>query len=853
MNTSSNIKEQFLQERDKLFKNEELYHDSFQFCIQHCLLVEELIFTLIKPQSYGCVMAAVGGFSRRELSPFSDVDLMFILPESEYHRSEIQYCITTLSDIGVKISYSIRTFADIEKFLKEDLHAFTQFFETRFLLGDKNLYDQWNAKIFQTIENSNKEKLIYELFADVEERYEKFGGSPKFLEPNVKFTGGGLRDIHSVEWMYAIKNQKLLSVQDEITQTEIFLKEILENGIINRKAYKRLYNSYKTILQARNLLHLIHKGKNDRLEFEQQEMIANKLGFTKALWKEFMRSYFSAATVLNRFSKTMMKRYKQEFSTKISDYLTIDLDDDFEIKSNILRFKNDRILSISEIMRAFYYKCINDANFEQNLRSLVIESIHLIEESNSPEAVSSVFFRELLKLPQNVGKTLSSMNGFGFLDLLLPEFRDLNGFFQPSPYHCFTADEHSLIALRNIENLSTQDNSIARLFKSLPSHDLLYLAIILHDIGKPISISGHEIIGAEIAGSIMQGLGYGQSEIQLVQFLVKNHLLMEHIAFRRNLKDPATLDNFVSIFPSTKALDFLYLLSFADLSAVNPQVWTQWKADLLFELYTKAKSMLQKETLNEEVNISSSDEDLYNKDFYDSSKFTEHLDQIDDVTYVLNYSPKKILEHIHEIEKGAKVSVIFKNFNNQFTNITVITKDESNLVAKLCGILAINGLNINDAKIFTRKDGIVIDSFNVLDIKTNENLNEEKYIIIKNAINKAISGKLNIEKEFQKINNRWKKSLSNSATDQKEVKVEFEEHDKYSIIDISSPSRIGLLYTITNKMIELGLAVVFAKISSKGDYLVNAFYIQKNNGLKLRKSEYGFISSELINEIKKIL
>ncbi len=852
MNISSGIKEQFLKERDKLFRNEELYHDSFQFCIQHCLLVEELIIALIKPQNFSCVMAAVGGFSRRELSPYSDIDLMFILPNLEGHEAEIQYCITTLSDAGIKVSHTVRTFSDIEKFLKEDLHAFTQFFETRFLLGNKNFYDEWNAKLFQTIENSNKEKLIYELFADLEARYTKYGSSPKLLEPNVKFTGGGLRDIHSVEWMYSIKNQKLLSVQDEITQTEIFLKELLEKRIINRKAYKRLYDSYKTVLRARNLLHLVEGRKNDRLEFEQQEIIAIKLGYSKALWKEFMQDYFRATTVLNRFSKTVMKRYIQEFSTKLSDYLSIDLDDDFEIKSNILRFKNDRILSISDIMRAFYYKCMNDANFEQNLRSLVIESIHLIEETNPLEATSSVFFREMLKLPKNVGKTLSSMNGFGFLDILLPEFRDLNGFFQPGLYHCYTADEHSLIALQNLENLARQDNSIARLFKSLPSHDILYLAVILHDIGKPISVSGHEIIGAEIAAGIMQSLGYGQSEILQVQFLVRSHILMEQIAFRRDLKDPATIDNFISIFPSINALDQLYLLSVADLSAVNPQVWTQWKADLLNELYTNAKAMLQEQMSGEEVINSQSDDDLSNNNYSNNSKFTEHLDQIDDITYVNNFSQKEIFQHIEEIEKASKASVFFK-VNDTFTNITVITKDASKLLAKLCGALAINYLSIHDAKIFTRKDGIVIDSFNVSDVQTNKYVSEDKYDIIKKAIFKAISGELNIEKEFQKVKTKWKKSLNNYVGAPKEVEVEFEEHDKYSIIDVYSSDKIGLLYTITNKMAELGLTVVFAKISSKGDSLINAFYIQKNNGLKLRKSEYEFISSELINEIKKIM
>ncbi|MCB0752650.1 MAG: [protein-PII] uridylyltransferase, partial [Ignavibacteriae bacterium] len=355
--------------REKLFSNKELFNNSYQFCIKHSLLVEEFIIKLIQPKNFSCVMAAVGGFSRRELSPFSDIDLMFIFPSLKGHESEIQHCVTTLWDAGIEVSHTVREFSDIEKYLKEDLHAFTQFFETRFLLGSKNLYDEWNAKLFQIIEKSNKSKLVYELFEDVEARYIKYGRSPKVLEPNVKFTGGGLRDIHAVEWMYAIKNQKLLSRQDEITQTEVFIKELLDNGVINRKAYKRLYDSYKNVLRARNMLHLVEGRKNDRLEFIQQEQIAEKLGYPKSDWKEFMYEYFRSSTILNRFSKTMRKRYKQEFSTKLSDYLLINLDDDFEIKGDILRFKNDRLLNISDIMRAFYYRGLNDASFQQNLRS----------------------------------------------------------------------------------------------------------------------------------------------------------------------------------------------------------------------------------------------------------------------------------------------------------------------------------------------------------------------------------------------------------------------------------------------------------------------------------------------------
>ncbi len=852
MNSYLNIREQFLAERQRLFNNKSLYEDAFKFCIKYSLLVEEFILKAIRPQNLNCVLTAVGGFGRRELSPYSDIDLMFIVPKIENYEENIDCCIRMLSDIGIEVSYKVREFSDIERFLNKNLHVFTQFFETRFLWGDKSAYDQWNANLFNALENCDKEKLIYEYFDDIEDRYNKYGRSSKVLEPNLKFTAGGLRDVHAVEWMFSVKNYKLLSGQDEITQTEIFLKELLNHGIVNRKAYKRLFESYKKVLQTRNLLHLIEKRKNDRLEFSQQKEIAKLVGYNENNWKEFMHEYFRAATILNRFSKTMMKRYKQEFSTKLSEYLSINIDDDFEVIGDLLIFKNDVILSISDIMRAFYYRCVNDARFEKNLRSLIIESIHLIEETHPIETTSSVFFREILKLPANVGKTFLTMNEFSFLNIFLPEFKELNGFFEPGVYHCYTADEHTLIALQNLEKLSGEDNHLARIYKSLPSKDILYLAVLLHDIGKPISVVGHEILGAEIANTIMQNLGYGQSEIMLVQFLVRNHIEMQKVAFKRDQNDHSNLDGFISSLPSLKALDHLYLLCYADLSAVNPQILTQWKVDLLKDLYSKAKDILLEQMAEEELISAKSKVLTRNIDIADEGSLAKHLDKIDDLNNIFSFSEDEISQSFQEIKKGAKVSVFLKNAES-FTNISVITKDSPSLLAKLCGIIAINGLNIHDIKIFTRRDGIVIDSFNVTNFMTDELIKEAEFKKIEDTIYKAISDDLNMEKEFKEAEPKWQKFINKDENNTSKVEITFERHNKYTMIDILAPNKLRLLYIITQKMFNLGLTIAFAKIFKKEEGVFNTFYILKNNGEKLRQSEYGFISSELSEEIKKIL
>jgi len=842
------IKDEFLAEREKMFNNKTLAKNSFNFCVKHSLLVEEYILKLIYNEGTQCVLAAAGGFSRRELSPYSDIDLMFIFPKLDKRQKDVQGCVTKLWDAGIDVSHTVREFSDIKRFMNDDLHAFTQFFETRFIYGDKKIYDDWNKKLFDEIEKTNKEKFIFDLFEDVEARYKKYGSSSKVLEPNVKYTAGGLRDIHAVEWMHAIKNRHILSQQDEITDTQRFIEILFSEKFINYKAKKRLIDSYKLILKTRNLLHLAEGRKTDRLEFANQQKIASKIGYDENSWKEFMLQYFISATILNRFSKTMMKRYRQEIANPLSDYLNIKLDDDFQIKGKILSFSADRYLSISETMRAFYYRAINDASFEKNLRSLIIESIHIFEETNKEQSISSVFFREMLKLPTNVGKTLSIMNEFGFLSILLKEFKDLIGFFQPGVYHCYTADEHTLIALQNVELLNNNENRLSRIFNSLPSKDVLYMAILLHDIAKPISLAGHEIIGSEISIGVMERLGYGQKEIELVKFLVKYHLTMEQVAFRRNINDPETLDNFIKIFPSVEYLDMLYLLTFADLSAVSPVVWTQWKDDLLNELYVKSKSMLEKQVSGRELIYAKSIELLESAEFANDNSIVAHLEQLNDMSYMFHFTQKEIDKHIEEIEKGSKLSVFFKDVN-AFTNITVITKDTDSLLSKLCGALSINDLNIHDAKIFTRKDGFIIDSFNVTDFRTQEIINESRYDKIIKSLSEIIEGKLKIDKEFQKVKSKWKRLEEAKISIEQKVMVKFENHEQFTIIDVHSPDKIGLLYQLTHKMVELGLTIYFAKISTHVDNIIDTFYVLKNDGEKILNSEFEFIKSELLEAI----
>ena len=855
MVVSLDTKKDFIKKRDLLFQENSKNTDSLNFSMEYSLLVEDYISLLIRNKKINFAIASAGSFSRRELAPFSDIDLIFITDSLIGNEKEISDVLTLLWDNGIEVSHTVRDFGDISKFLN-DLHTFTQFFETRLLLGSEKIYNKWNELLLSSLTEDVQKNLLYDFFNDIESRYEKYGTSPKTLEPNVKLSAGGLRDFQVVEWMYILKNREFLNKQNEKVQSEIFVEMLLEKEYSTPNECKRLLSSYKLLITVRNLLHLISNQKNDRLEFAAQQKISPLFYNKKEAISLFMRDYFNAANIINRFTKSIVKKFLEEIANPIPDSLAIELDEDFILKGRIISLNNSRILTLSDMLRAFYYRGFNNAQFDEKLRTLIIETVEKEDIYRQNSSNSSVFFREILMLPRNVGQTLSSMNELGVLGAFMPEFKDLIGFLQHGVYHQYTADEHTLMTILNVEKLEKDYSILGKIYNNLKDKEILILSLLFHDIAKPINISGHEIIGAEMASSIMYRLGYSEEEIEKVSFLVRNHLLMEQVAFRRNLNDPETLNIFTSKFASVNDLDLLYLVTYADLSAVNPIVWTSWKSDLLAELYRKTSSMLKEQLSGEELLMSITyvipQEISKHSPIISDSHVQEHIESINDIAYVHHFSDEEIAKHIEEIQKGVLVSVLFKELND-FTNITVITKDFPALLSKICGVFSINDANIHDAKIFTRKDGIVIDSFNASNFRTGRKIEPERFIKIEEDLNSVVTGLLQLNLEFSKMKNRWWRIESKFFKRTGKVKVVFENHEKYTIIDVFSPDRLGFLYQVTSKMNELGLSIYFAKISTQGDDIVDSFYVLDRSGKKVSTNDYELMKTELIDTITQLL
>ena len=848
-------KENFLKERIKLFKKVLKQKDSLKFSLEYSLLVEDYIRNIAGKKRYKFSLTSAGSFSRRELSPFSDIDLIFITDSIKENEKDITNLVQLFWDNGIEVSHTVRVYSDIKKFLKNDLHVFTQFFETRHLLGSEKIYNEWKERLFKSITKPVKAKLLTELINDIFERYEKFGDSPKVIEPNVKMSAGGLRDFQTVEWMYILYSKSMLHKQNEITQAENFIEELKKNNLTTTDECKRLLESYKLIIYIRNLLHLFEDQKTDRFEFRHQKKIAKHLHNNPKALASFMQKYFEASNVIYRFTKSMRKKFEEEILPARPETLNILLDDHFILNGRVISHNPKLKLELSDVMRAFYYRGLHTAHFDESLRSDIVELVEKIEYSDKMEAESSVFFREILKLSKNVGGTLSAMNELGVLGAFMPEFKDIIGFMQHGVYHCYTTDEHTIMTIKNLEKLKDQDSASAKIYNSIKNKDVLYLAMLFHDIAKSINIAGHEILGAEMSATIMHRLGYEEHKISLVAFLVRNHLLMEQVAFRRNLNDAETLDKFGANFNTFEELKLLYLVTYADLASVNSVIWTSWKSDLLSELFSKIKTMLENKISGEDFLVSNTyvipKEISKHSPELTETHVQDHIESINDIAYAHHFSEEEIAEHIVEIERGEKLSVLFNNVGN-FTNVTIITKDFPSLLSKLCGVMLINDLNIHDAKIFTRKDGIVIDTFNVSDFRTHKKVSVDKYQSIKNNLRDVITGFLILDNEIEKLKTKWwrieKKLFKRSG----KIQIDFEKHDKYTILDIFSPDRLGFLFQVTNKINQLGLIIYFAKISTRGDDIVDSFYVLNREGKKVSFNDYDFLKSELINSIEEI-
>ncbi|HEX7573259.1 MAG TPA: [protein-PII] uridylyltransferase [Bacteroidota bacterium] len=789
---------------------------------------------------------ALGGYGRRELCPSSDIDVMVLcdtgdLPEAAGEAAKA--VLHFLWDAGVDIGHSVRTVDEALGLHGKTFDSWTSMIESRFICGNASLAGELYERMKALIAQCSPGWFIGGVFEDVRVRHERYGSSVKLLEPNIKKSAGGLRDLHAAFWLYRGTDPRYFTpVGEGSCATKEFLDKLPADGLLDPEEHAAAIRAFEFLLRVRHEMHFRRESQHDTLEYALQRDVAGGIGVAPGPGLKpvevFMRAYYLHARTVYRLLQRGGQRFRESIEPprppgsagRRAGSAFIVYDDALTIDPAVAA-----LADAAQIFEAFTLAAEHEAPPDLRLRGMLEKSAEVLQPGDADSPRLSSYFRRILRT-HRVAETLHEMNDADILPRYIPEFGALVAFFQHNVYHYYTADEHTLIAIACAENLREKQGILREVFRNLPRKDILYAAILLHDIAKPRGVADHEITGVGMSAAILSRLGM-RDAVPDVGFLVRNHLVMEQTAFRRNIHDPDTLREFASRFERPEQLDYLYLLTYADLSALNASVWTEWKAAMLQELYQRTSEVLRR-------NLTGSQIDEFHRGKNDEAaesvvealsgsipreQVRRHIAGVGSASYVALFSEEEIGQHILKGADSEPVSALFSRAGGH-TEITVIARDAPFALSKFCAVLSVNDADIFDANVFTRDDGLIIDRFRVTDSGTKQGLEQRRCEKIAGDLRLVMEGALDIENLFREHDKKWKRRPKAPANPSVTTDVRFEENPHYTIIDVYAPDSVGFLYRVTETMSDLGLDIFFAKIATRVDGIVDAFYTLDRSG-----------------------
>ncbi|MSP40598.1 MAG: [protein-PII] uridylyltransferase [Deltaproteobacteria bacterium] len=794
-------------------------------------------------------IVAQGGYGRGELNPRSDIDLL-ILHERKvtpFVKTLTEKLLYTLYDSGLQVGHATRTIADCVSLGASDMKIRTALLDARFLCGDFSLYGEFEKTIEAKLQKKGIDRFVREKLDESRRRHEDYGGSVFLLEPEVKEGEGGLRDIQTAQWIARAK----LKAKD--------LDSLALKGLVSAADIANLKASQEYLLRVRNELHFVTGKHQDQLTFEHQENVSVALGYegegSLRGVEVFMRAYYLHAAQISRLSSLIIHRVIDCDKPRFADTLVFGrtLREGVRIsrghinvtKPEILQSRPENLLSVFD--DAQKYNC----ELTHESRELLRQSAARIDDEFRRSASANEPFFNILKWKDGVYKTLLEMHRSGVLGAFIPEFGRLLCMALHDAYHTYTVDEHSLMLVMEIEKLKAGEYIdalplLTQIARETEKIELLYLGMMFHDIGKGFG-GGHSEVGAKMVRPIAKRMRLNADDGAMVEFLVRHHLLMTHTAFRRDLEDEKTIFEFAKTMGSANNLKMLFLLTFADVKAVGPEVWNPWKASLLGELYVKTLNLLEEaekgEFQREDVRavirrVQTRARRQLIKD-YDEAKVDRFIDNMPD-RYFISTSESDIPSHFELMEKlrGKKTEVAVAHYpQRDCTSVMVCSQDRPGLFASITGVLTALSLDILNARIFTTDDGRILDVFRISHHGRAEIvMAEPKWTRFRTLLEQVLEGKTDVAKlvESSKRTVYLRRHAPKVST---VVNIDNEVSDDFTVIEIFTEDRIGVLFTITYILHLLGLSIHVAKISTNVDQVADVFYVTDETGKKVIDGE----------------
>lgn len=788
-----------------------------------------------------CALLAQGGYGRAELNPYSDLDLLFLYPYKsdpfvEYVAERILYA---LWDARVTVGHAMRNIRECVRLANQDFKVKTALLDAREICGDAELPREFFDRFEREVLSRNAERFFRDTLAEIEARHHRYGDSVYLLEPHVKEGQGGLRELHAALWMARVKFKTNR------------LAELVQKGVLTEREEEEIEAARDFLFRIRNSLHFLARQHQDQLTFDYQEQIAPLLGFhdspTLKGVEHMMREYYLAASTLERFLADMIERCtaprRSVFSLGWSRVRR--LRPGVAIVQGLLTVTNAALVEQdpTELLRVFHDAQRHGVEIAHATRRLLRRYTHLLDDAQRrrPEIVNT--FWAILR-GKNVAHTLRAMHQAGVLGAFLPEFGALTCMVLHDAYHIYTVDEHSLRAVQELEWLRAGKYRdmvplLTHVMRDVERHDLLLLGMLLHDIGKGRG-GGHSERGAAMCTAIAERLQLNPDEAEQVRFLVAHHLNMSHLAQRRDIHDPRLILDFARRVGTLDNLKRLYLLTFADMRAVGPKIWNSWHDMLLSELYLRTAEAFEREELIErdyEERVARVRARVAAASRLAPEVRNRFLATMPE-RYFLSTTEETILHHLelfeHFAHEGELVCKVRHFPERAFSEWTVVTRDRPGLFSMITGVLLAQGMNILTASIHTSTEGVALDVFRISHGEQPEvAMRAERWQRTEEQLRAVLAGKIDVEELVARSRPSLAVPRRYVPKVPTQIDVDNQVSAHYTVLDVYTHDRVGLLFTITNTLFYLGLSIHIAKITTNVDQVLDVFYVTDEAGHKI--------------------
>jgi [protein-PII] uridylyltransferase len=821
------------------------------FIRRHAQLLDDYFFESFESSRVGPKMGmeknpyaiiALGGYGRKEQFIHSDVDLLFLFEKYVPDKAEhlIQEIVYPLWDIGFEVGHATRSLKECVKLAVDDIEVLTSLLDARFVCGMSLLYSSLMEHLRKRFKKRHSTKVIKKLIDISQGRHDCFGDSSYLLEPNLKEGQGGLRDYHTMLWIARLKSN--------LKQ----FRDLEYYGFLSHDEFQAMRKALEFIGNVRNCLHHLSGRKCDQLYFEYQIKMADALKFGKKNGQQPVERFLSKLHSQMEFLKQQHLMFLYELGLfknvkRLRKVLKHTLIKGLEITENaMISFvsSEDILRDPNLLMKIFEESATLNIPLSAEAKRLVKEFSFLVDQDFSSSELNLKSFERILAKSSSTFNVLNEMLNTAFLIRFIPEFKEISDRIQYDEYHLYPVDRHLLRTVQNIKRFGTSEGIseyplCSDIYKGLKKRNLLLWAALLHDIGKGETGVSHSISGAEIAASILLKKGYPTEDIETVSFLIKEHLLLIKTATRRDLNDEETAISCARKVKDIDRLKMLYLLTVADSMATGPKAWSDWTATLLRDLFFKISNVLEKGELATREAVEAVEKKKAEVFGFAINRYAEDdMETLFDFMsprYLLYAPPDSIMAHIELYKNMGTAEFIWnvtKTTDSNTRTVTICAQDRPGLFSKIAGTFTLNGLDILDAQIFTWRNNIALDIFEV-NPPLDQIFEKERWQQAQAHLKSALSGDLDLKTALEEKITVYRPAKRYVKGRPHQINVDNDSSSFFTIIEVFAYDFPGLLFTITDALFRCGLDIWVAKIATKVDQVVDVFYVRDFDGQKV--------------------